>query len=406
MTDTNPSPFNPRTVGIILVIAIVSLGAVLVLAGWAPDLKSKNKAGPNPYSTSAIGYNGFVRMLEDQGHTVEISRLEYSLLNDRDTMFIHTLPANPRKWDEMSPTEFSPALIVLPKWNGFRDPLRTKRQKFIDLTDKKNPERLLEDMADDASISRSEPERGFSTPFGTMNLQLEEAAQLIVSDTLIPIVSQGDKILVGQIEHTDVYILSDPDLLNTFGMSYKNNARLSSQLVHLIQDYPGQTITFDATAHGFLQSENLLKMMFDIPFIGATLTALFAIFLLGWSAASRFGPPNRSHRAIALGKQALIDNSANLIDVTGRHLILAPRYLTLVKRRVAKEVGAPRTLTDTQLTELYDRLGPEDESGKLFSELETTLLRDTLTFDTFRKTARDLHRWRDQIIGRSTNEHK
>ncbi len=406
MSNTNSSPFDPRTIGIILVIAIISMGAVLVLAGWAPDLKSKNKAAPNPYSTSAIGYNGFVRMLEDQRHDVKISRLDYSLNHSHDTLYVHTLPVNPRNWDEAFPTETNPALIVLPKWMGFRDPLRSKNQKLIQLVEEGDPQHLLDDMVEDAKITHSDPVKRFDTPFGPMNLQLEEKAQLIESDELIPIVSQGDKILVGQIEYTDVYILSDPDILNTFGMSHKNNARLSSQLVHMIQAYPGQSITFDATAHGFLQSQNLLKMMFDIPFIGATLTAFFTILLLGWSALSRFGPPNRSHRAIALGKQALIDNSANLIDVTGRHLILAPRYLSLAKRRVAKEVGAPRTLTDAQLTDLFDRLGPEEQSGKRFSEIETILLRDTLTFDTFRQTARDLHRWRDQIIGRSTNEHK
>lgn len=406
MTDSSSSsPFNPRTIGIILAIAIISLGAVLVLAGWAPDLKSKNKSGPHPYSTAATGYAGFVRLLDDQGHVVEISRRRPSLVEYRDNFTIYTLPERPQDWDEMFPTERSPALIVLPKWFGMRDPVRRKRQIDLSLVDDSNPKALLSDMVKGSKLVRQSPKTRFQTPFGSMNLKLEEKAQLIESDTLIPIVSQGDKILIGQIENTEVFILSDPDLLNTFGLSHKENARLASQLVDYIKYYPEQTISFDATAHGFARSENLLKMMFDIPFIGATLTALAAILLLGWGALTRFGPPKRTFRAIALGKQALIDNSSNLIDVTGRYHILAPRYLTLAKRRAAKEMGVPRTLTDAQLTELFDRLGPETESGKLFSEMEATLLQQRLTFETLRTTARDLHRWRDQIIGRTTNEH-
>lgn len=405
MSDTNPSPFNPRTIGIVLTIAIVSLGAVLVLSGWAPDLKSKNKAGPHPYSTSAIGYNGFVRMLEDQGHIVEISRLEGTLTDYHHNLLIVTLPSHPSSEKLEGLSQSGPSLIVLPKWDGFRSLTNKKEQQHTKLTSKTNVSRILKNMGLDATISRTAPSDTFSTQFGDMSLKLDKVGQLISSDDLIKIAGNGDDILLGKLEDEDVYILSDPDLLNTFGLSNKNNAKFSSKLIYDLLEYPDQAVTFDATIHGFTRSENLLKMMFDIPFIGATLIALFSMLLLGWSAFSRFGPANRSHRAIALGKQALIDNSANLVEVTGRHLIFAPRYLTLAKRRLAKEVGAPRSLTDTQLTELYDRLGPETQTGKLFSELEATLLKDNLTFDTFRKTARDLHRWRDQIIGRSTNEH-
>ena len=48
------SPFAARTVGILLAIAIVSFGAVMVLAGWAPELRNRDLAGDHPYSTSAI----------------------------------------------------------------------------------------------------------------------------------------------------------------------------------------------------------------------------------------------------------------------------------------------------------------------------------------------------------------
>ena len=81
MSETNTgSPFAARTVAIMLTIAIVSFGAVMVLAGWSPELRDRNHAGDHPFSTSAIGYNGFVQLLEDQGYPVEVSRLEHKLI--------------------------------------------------------------------------------------------------------------------------------------------------------------------------------------------------------------------------------------------------------------------------------------------------------------------------------------
>ena len=80
-------------------------------------------------------------------------------------------------------------------------------------------------------------------------------------------------------------------------------------------------ILIDAARHGFERSENLLKMMFSVPYIGVTIVALAAALLLGWAAAIRFGPPMREERAIALGKQALADNSAGLVAMARREAI-------------------------------------------------------------------------------------
>ena len=59
------SPFSARVAAILIAVAAISFGAVLVMAGWAPELRERNRAGDHPYSTSALGYNGFVRLLED-----------------------------------------------------------------------------------------------------------------------------------------------------------------------------------------------------------------------------------------------------------------------------------------------------------------------------------------------------
>ena len=87
------TPFPARVAAILITVAAISFGAVLVMAGWAPELRERNRAGDHPYSTSALGYNGFVRLLEDAGYPVKVSRLESDLESRGRGLMIVTLPA-------------------------------------------------------------------------------------------------------------------------------------------------------------------------------------------------------------------------------------------------------------------------------------------------------------------------
>ena len=109
-------------------------------------------------------------------------------------------------------------------------------------------------------------------------------------------------------------------------------------------------------------------------------------------------------RAIALGKQALADNSAGLITMARRETRIAPAYLHMIRRRVSRDIGAPKTLNETQLTALFDRLGPEEESGKHFTDMASGLRGPATSREDLMNKARELFRWRKGIIGRSMNE--
>jgi hypothetical protein len=87
-----------------------------------------------------------------------------------------------------------------------------------------------------------------------------------------------------------------------------------------------------------------------------------------------------------------------------REVQMAPGYLSLIRKRVAKEISAPRSLSDEQLTALFDRLGPETVSGKTYSQMEAGLKAPAADRADLMNKARELYRWRQDIIGRSTNE--
>ena len=403
---TSSSPFAARTVAVLLTIAIVSFGAVMVLAGRAPELRDRNHAGDHPFSTSALGFNGVVQLLEDQGYPVEVSRLEHRLEGRDCGVMVVTLSP----WgmgSKLQDLTLQPTtLIVLPKWIGETDRLNKKRQRDTRFMAARSLNDLLDQLELDGEIGRIDVPNRTGTPFGDMALRPDLKMQVVRSDSLVPIVETKDGILLGKLVDRDIYILTDPDLLNTFGLAERENARFAVQLMDWLRYDEAEPIIFDAALHGFVRSENLLQMMFDIPFIGATLAALAAAFLLGWAALVRFGPTAREGRVIALGKQALVDNSAGLFTMARRETRLAPGYLIMMRRRVAREIAAPKTMTEAQLSALFDRLGPEDQSGKTFSQIERGLRGPSANREELMTRARELYRWRRDILRRGTHERK
>lgn len=404
--NTGNSPFTARTMAVLLTIAIVSFGAVMVLAGWAPELRDRNHAGGHPFSTSALGFNGFVQLLEDQDYPVEVSRLEHRLERRDWGLMVVTLST----WgmgDKLQDITLQPTtLIVLPKWTGQTDPFNARRQRDTRFAAARRLNDLLGDLDIDGEIGRIDVPGRTYTPFGRMALKPDLKMQVIRSDSLEPVAWTDDGILLGKLDDRDIYVLADPDMLNTFGLAERENARFAVQLMDWLRYDAEEPIIFDATLHGFVRSESLLQMMFDIPFVGATLAAFAAAFLLGWAALVRFGPTARETRVIALGKQALVDNSAGLFTMSRRETHLAPGYLTMMRRRVAREIAAPKTITEAQLSALFDRLGPEEQSGKTFSQIERGLRTASASREELMTRARELYRWRRDILRRSTHERK
>lgn len=83
---------------------------------------------------------------------------------------------------------------------------------------------------------------------------------------------------------------------------------------------------------------------------------------------------------------------------------MAPGFLALVRRRLAREIGAPRTLNEAQVSDLFDRLGPDPETGRIFSQIEAQLKEPATGRDDLLAKARELYRWRRQIIRRTRHE--
>ena len=398
---TTANPFSATIILSILAISLIAFAAVVVLSAWAPELRDRNKAGMHPFSTSALGYNGLFQLLESQGQQVSISRAPRLLEERYEGLMIITLSPYGMKSDLEDISLTGPSLIVLPKWTGRTSAMNPRKQVDTQFAQARSLNDLIQIYDGNAEIGRIDLPGKVETPFGAHAPEPDIKLQIIRSDELVTIVEAGDGALLAKLPYQDTYILSDPDMLNTFGLARLENARFTTAMINWMQYDPAEPIILDATLHGFARTENPLKMAFDIPFIGATLTALAALLMLGWAASVRFGSPERETRIFALGKQALSENSAGLITMARRETRMAPGYLAMTRKRVAKDIGAPKTLTEEQLSALFERLSAEAPGDKTWNEIARGLSGPATSREDLMNKARDLYRWRKKITGRT-----
>ncbi|MEE2879557.1 MAG: hypothetical protein VX593_11180 [Pseudomonadota bacterium] len=391
----NSNPFSARLVIILIAIGIVSFGAVMALMAWSPELSRKDRPGATPYSRSATGYAGLIQMLERENRDVSVSRRSELMYYSDGRLMVLTLPLYGRGFEIEELT--GPALIVLPKWSFLANPARRAFELDTRLASEDAVDAMLGMIEEDASLRRLRNPGEVDTPFGLFRPEFDHEMQVIKSETLEEVIGLPGGQLLSRLPDRDVYVLADPDLLNNFGLANVENAAMGLSLIDYIGEGGDRRLVFDATVHGFERSGSLLKTLLDIPFIGATLIGLATMLLIGWAAAIRFGAPEREAPAFAPGKQALADNSAGLITSARREARMAPGYLSLTRRALARDLGLPRTLSESELSALLDRMGQQAGLDADWTGTGGALSEPSASRDDLKHKARALWRWRMEM---------
>lgn len=397
MSGASSNPFSGGVVAAMIGVGLLAFIAIFALIGWAPELASKTRAGQSAYSNSALGYGGLVKLLEADDQTVSISRLDSTIRGAPGFLVVTIPPSGFRRLDEFEIENLSaPALLVMPKWIGRTD--RQKQNWYEDtrLLDRERVEDIADIFDEDIQIWRLRNPGEIQTEFGRQRPDFDHEMQVLESDKLEPIIRVAGGILVARIAGTETYILSDPDVLNTFGLSKRENAAFGLGLLTWLNEYD-EDIIIDATIHGFARDDNLLRLIFDAPFLGATLLAIATALLIGWAAFVRFGPPQRETRSIAYGKRALADSSAGLIAMGRREGKMAPSYLRLTKRLLIRGLKLPAKLPAAALDALLNRLAKQKELDQTWSDLSARLSGPARNRDDLRDKAAALWRWRKDI---------
>ncbi len=368
---TDGQLFKGRTVLIMIAVGVLAFAGLAVLSVYAPSLRSGNDGGGHSLSKSAVGFGGAVKLFGALGDPVIVSRGDTPGIDRAGLLIVTPSPAHDAR--AIRSVSFDGRrLVVMPKWLVAPHPARPGWVLKADVLPVEALEKkgVLEAYARTAAVQRRDGIARATLRFAdgrTMVTGPVDQLQTLQADGLVALVSndQGEAILA-RTRDRKVYILSDPDLLNTMGLKSLETARAADAMLDLVR--PEGPLIFDVSLHGFKRSRNLLALALEPPFLGGTLCAVAAALLAGIAAAIRFGPVRRAAPPYAMGKGALVENTAGLIRMARREHRMAEGYARLCRDLAARAVGAPRQLEPAQLDAFLDRLSVQ-RGAALFTDL-------------------------------------
>jgi hypothetical protein len=399
--------FSVRTVAALIAVGVFSLSALTVLSAYAPELRKGDDGGAHALSRSAVGFAGAAALLKNLGWPVLLSR---GPLHANDEALLILTPGPQHSLAALDDVRHDGTrLVVLPKWGTAPLPMHKGWVQSVGLIPTQAVVRPLAyqpgDREGDEALEASEPPivsrrpgathprlmRPNGEPIGTPGVVND--LQTVAGPGWIPVVvdETGAAVLAMNAE-THLYVLADPDLLNTHGLRQPQEAAIAVRMLDLIRPGGGAVI-FDLTLPGFSRPRSILRLMLEPPLLGVTLALLAAAALVAYQAAVRFGPGRSQGRAIALGKRALADNSAGLIRLAKREHRMAEPYAQLVRAGVARAIGAPRNLEGEALDAFLDRMGARLGVNTGYTALAAEARAAKSPGDLVR-VARNLHRWK------------
>jgi len=294
-------------------------------------------------------------------------------------------------------------VLVLPKWRGLPDRLDPRGWvKRVVRRPASHPGRVLAGALPEAQGDIEQPYRvtGWEGRLrGTKGLEAPSlvGAQLLGHDDLfVPLLAAPEGILVAKVWERPLYVVADPDLLNTHGLARGDNAVYAHRL--LVDHLRPTSFVIAEEIHGYAVTPSVWRALLRPPLVLLTLHLTGLALLVLWAGTGRFGQPLPLPPRVAPGKRTLIDNTAALLGLGGHDVQSVDQYLEWTVRQTARRFSlAPGEGLRRQVTRLA-RLG---ERRGVTVDLERTArsivaLRDkdpqrALTL------AHDLYRWRKEM---------
>lgn len=396
---------KPLTILALVLIGLFSFITLIVLMGYGEDLRQKEGGQATPISQSAVGYAALVQFLGDAGFDVTLDPKPFKRQNrSQKQLRVYTPSSLYQTADLTALNDNNPKLIILPKWSVI--PLENKpgwvRRSRLDTM--MRPQSLSQflgkkasgiyighiptkDMAEGLNINVANrahdldfgelqyftnirPEN--SNPFGSDKdgsdkdgedqtgekidefekgiekllgvsenndpVDYQSLMTIIKTDTL----AATEKSLLIKLADTRTYILSDPDFVNTMGLSSRSRARAASDIFLAVMadaQLDPRKLVFDLSLHKIGGNPNLVKLMTQPPFLAATLCLFAAAVLIIWQGFIRFGDPKHDQPDYSQGPASLADSTASFITMAGRNRSMGAAYTELIQRSVIRKLG-------------------------------------------------------------------
>lgn len=391
MNQRQASGFSLRTVLLAVIASFAAFIAMLYFIGVGDTGGEDNDGRAHAASKGLNGYAGLAKLLELEGYNVTLSRSRGSFEAYGLLVLTPPMQTNPQDFAQILQDRFhyGPTLVIMPKWwvNDFSDVLAPEiREQVKDgwvrlafAGESAWAAELPELYAFKHEVDDERESAASWSGFGLSGELPDDAISFSAPKPIHDVLVEGPDgnalafELFGE-EDSEFYneaqriiFVTEPDLVNNYGLADETRAALALQLVQeLSYDDEKIDVTFDLTLNGLGGAKNLLTLVFTPPFLAATLCLIAAIIIIGWRAFRRFGPPRLEVPAHAFGKTALISNSAGMIIRARRLTLLTAPYAELMKRRIAKRLGLQR-FDNQELEAAFERALPDEQSIILHS---------------------------------------
>ncbi len=442
--------FSRRGAAWLAALGVASLTAAGFLGAFGDALYDPPSFGNDGFSRSAVGHRAFLELLRGLGFQVVASRPRTA---EKGSAGAVVALLEPQVGSDDAAREGTLAvvngqsralLVVLPKREPLPDPLRPQFVGSADLLPLASPQRILDLLQISAKVVR--PERTAPAWRGELPAPSLDQPQLILSETMKPLLASDDGILVGEIEgwpddddecgadeppeecdaaeeagpvagadaggsaptvsgegwHT--LVVADPDLLATHGLGRGDNAVI---LVRALERFgAGRVIAVDETLHGLEQQPSLVRELLRFPLLLATASALFVAALLAWAALVRFGRPTRPEPLLKPGRLALVESTAGLLRHGGHFAHAAAAYLRAAKERVAQRLQplGEGGEEGAWLMRIAEARGKVAELRAIEERVRKLGARKVRGEEAAVRTAQAIHRWREEMTDGGNGE--
>lgn len=394
------NPFNPKLVIGLIAAAVIAFGALLILLAYAEEPGPPDGEGRAAPARSAVGYAGLAQLM-GRFTDAQVVRGGDALYSEDLLVVAVTGAGGPEAIRELLDRRGPRAtLLIMPKWLVQPDRGHAGWVRAIaPVLGPRAAPMIDENLVVGQVQSGGDAARGQDFLEG-LSLPVPPRTQAIVSGlTPMAALPRANGALVARIGDQPHFVLSDPDLLNNHGLRDPARARAAVRLLLALSPTGAARINFDLETNGQggrrPDRPSLLQLAFEPPLLAMTLALFVAALLAGYHGAFRFGPARREQRAIALGKAALVENSAGLIRLAKREARLGGAYAEVVRTEAARATGAPAWLGSDKLDAYLDRLGRAGEAR--FTELAAALANAT-DRASLMAAARALHEWRRGLV--------
>ncbi len=381
-----------------VVILVLGTIALAIFGGGG----STETVGPSAFSRSAIGYAGIADVMHRLGARVLKSRGDSVASLDPAGVLVVAEPLDAPAQRMSQLMNAHTVLLILPKWRG--QPSATHRGWISAARElPESTARSATQIANVAVVRVPRVTYWSTNEIGHAPVISAGGVQLIRSSRLRPVVGNDQGMLVGELRTgaRRLWILADPDPMQNHGLADPDNAVFSVALINALRGAEGN-IVFDEIVHGLAEkARSPWRMLFEFPFVLATIQAVIAVALLLWATMRRFGAPLSPPVELPSGKRSLIETTANLLDFARHRPIVIQRYVHEIVQDVGRQLHAPAGLPEPALIEWLRRTGrardAQIDCGTVVHRADELVAAGRGASTQLATLARDIFRWKREV---------